>query len=139
MHVFIRILFLASCCIPYAVNADGCLRYSGAPISLQGKVTLRTFFGPPDWGETPATFKTDTLETQAILKLDTAICVDADPAQHADAEQDQKDITLVLYHNTKSFLPYVGKHVVVEGSLGASPTGHYHTDLMIEVHRIETR
>jgi uncharacterized protein DUF4431 len=69
--------------------------------------------------------------------LDKAICVDADQAQHADAEENQEDITLVLHGSLHSFSPYVGKHVVVEGNLGAAVTGHYHTDLMIEVHRID--
>jgi len=117
MNAFIRTLFFVGCFIPVVVRGESCLRYSGALVFLEGSVTLRTFFGPPDWSEEPKSFKTSSLETQAILKLDTPICVDADPAGNQDAQNDQKEVTLVLYGKLKSFSPYVSKHVAVEGNL----------------------
>ena len=77
---------------PIALCAHPCMHYAGEPVSLAGKVVLRTFFGPPNYGENP---DTDSRETQAILILPRPICVDANAADNDAAENGQSEVTLV--------------------------------------------
>lgn len=113
--------------------AGPCLHYSGSPVTLAGKVKLQTFFGPPNYGENP---DTDSRETQAILALAKPICVEANPAEYEDAEQNQFEVTLVPLkkENLKS---YEGKQIAVQGTLYHAHTGHHHTPVLIEIKQIE--
>jgi hypothetical protein len=61
-----------------------CLHYGGDPVTLTGKVKVQTFYGPPNYGENP---DTDSRETQLILVLAEPICVEANPSNYEEAEQ----------------------------------------------------
>ena len=52
-----------------------CLHYGGDPVTLNG---------PPDYGENP---ETGSRETQLILVLAEPICVEANPSNYEEAEQ----------------------------------------------------
>lgn len=106
-----------------------CFKYNNDGVVLTGKVVLKTFFGPPNYGEDPAN---DAKEKQAILILDSPICVDADPQGDEEAEVDQSEVTLVPMQNL-NLEQYVGKRVQVIGSLFHAISAHHHTPVLISV------
>ena len=114
-------------------SAVPCLHYEGESVSIGGSVVLRTFFGPPNYGENPAT---DSREQQAILILAKPICVDANPSDNDAAEEDQIEVTLVPPHGL-DLTGFEGKEVDVQGKLFHANTGHHHTPLLIQIDRIQ--
>ncbi|HEY0348935.1 MAG TPA: DUF4431 domain-containing protein [Pyrinomonadaceae bacterium] len=106
------------------------LHYQPEKVALTGRLVYRTFYGPPGYGENP---KTDKRETQSILILESAIDVIGngnDPWEQT--EHGIKRITLVVDRSS----PFVGKRVVVEGTLFHAHTGHHHTKVLMEVSSI---
>jgi hypothetical protein len=118
---------------PLALAAVPCLHYQGDPVTLSGKVTKRTFYGPPNYGENP---DTDSRETQGILLLSKPICVDENPDEYYVAKKNQLEVTLVPLAKT-NLKNYLGKQVKVHGKLFHAETGHHHTPVLIEIIRIE--
>lgn len=115
------------------------LHYAPAKVTLTGKVILRTFFGPPGYGENP---KTDSKETQYILILDTPIDVigvndDNYFPYDRQTERRVKQITLVIddFKATPE-RTFLHKHVMLEGTLVHAHTGHHHTKVLLEISSI---
>lgn len=113
--------------------APQCLHYEGDPVALAGKVTLRTFYGPPNYGENP---KTDSRETQAILVLSKPICVEENQTFYAEKEKNQQKITLVPPKGV-NFGSYRGRFVTVEGTLFHAHTAHHRTRVLMQVIHIK--
>jgi hypothetical protein len=129
--VIITVALLGS--LTCSVASAACLHYDGNPVVLTGVVIERTFYGPPGYGESP---KEDTRETQALLRLDVPLCVDAtDPGVIYDRADNQHEITLLP--NWKHIEPYLGRRVEVTGTLSGALTGHHHTDVLMTVKRIK--
>jgi hypothetical protein len=119
----LALLFLSGSCSA----ASRCLKYEDATVSLTGRVVVRTFFGPPGYGEHP---KTDSIEQQAILVLDHPVCVDASGGDEAAASQ--SEITLVPLGSV-DMSRYIGKRVTVAGSLFHAISGHHYTKVLIQL------
>ena len=103
--------------------------YDLQKVALTGTVVLRTFYGPPNYGEDP---KTDTKESQWILILDAPIDVIGD--KENETERGVRQITLVvLDFKANPVEPSRGKRVTVEGTLFHANTGHHHTKVLITV------
>lgn len=113
--------------------AGTCLQYGGDLVMLYGKVSTQTFYGPPGFGENP---ETDSIESQALLKLDSPICVDGGNDPFSQLESEQNEITLVPMEGTQ-LKQYVGRHVVAKGVLFHSFSGHHHTSVLIELQSID--
>ena len=109
------------------------LQYQPERVTLKGKIVLRTFFGPPNYGEDP---KTDSKEQQWILILDAPIDVIGN--RDNETERTVKQITLVvLDFKANPVAPLRGKRVTIEGTLFHANTGHHHTRVLIEVASIK--
>lgn len=132
MKLYPILLLILSLAIPLSSVAAPCLHYLGEPVTLSGKVTFRTFYGPPNYGENP---DTDSRETQAILLLVKPICVEANPRDYDGAEQNQLEVTLVPLHK-ENLRHYVGKRITVHGLLFHANTGHHHTPVLLQIDRI---
>lgn len=130
-RLFILMITLAA---SFPAVAASCLHYSGDVVTLTGKVKLRTFFGPPNYGETP---DTDSRETQAILLLGKPICVEANSKDNENAEQDQREVTLVPL-GKENLKDYEGMQIMVQGTLYHAFNGHHHTPVLIEIKHIES-
>jgi len=128
-----RVLLTISLLASLPVAAESCLHYGGSPVSLSGKVKLQTFFGPPNYGENP---DTDSRETQAILLLGKPICVEANRKDDEEAEQNQREVTLVPF-GKENLKDYEGKQIMVQGTLYRAFNGHHHTPVLIEIKHIE--
>ena len=107
--------------------------YEPDKVAVTGQVILRTFFGPPNYGENP---KTDTRERQYILVLDAPIDV-IGTNREDETERRVKQITLVvLDFKAIPVRPWLHKRVTVEGTLFHAITGHHHTKVLITVSAI---
>jgi len=106
-----------------------CEAYDIEGVVLSGTVVLRTFFGPPNYGENP---ETDEKEVQALLKLDHPLCTVESVEREEQAERNQRQVTLVPLGGF-SLKPYAGKHVSVKGSLFHADNGHHRTPVLIAI------
>lgn len=113
--------------------APQCLHYAGDAVALAGKVTLETFYGPPNYGENP---ETDSREAQTILVLAKPICVSANPSTNDEAETNQLRVTLVPPAGV-NLGSYKGRSVMAEGTLFHAITGHHHTPVLMQVVRVK--
>lgn len=110
------------------------LTYENDKATVTGRLVYRTFYGPPNYGETP---KTDSRETQAILLLDSPIDVIANANDGiSETERGVRAITLVSDRSLKSF---AGKRVTVQGALFHAHTGHHHTKVLLTVAAVKRR
>lgn len=118
------------------------LHYSTEVATLTGRLVYKTFYGPPNYGETP---KSDSRETQPILILDSKVLVTAKGNNEGDDRPDElvREITLVAEPSndvTERVLAgkrFSRKRVVVEGSLFHAETGHHHTKVLMEVYTVK--
>ena len=96
---------------------------------------MRTFYGPPNYGENP---KTDSKESQYVLLLDSPIdVVGSKEDVITQTEREVRRITLVVIDfKANTVKPLLGSRVVVEGTLFHAHTGHHHTRVLIEVSSI---
>ena len=125
-------LISISTAICASAHATACEKYDLPATTLSGTVTIETFFGPPGYGESPAT---DLKERQAILHLVKPLCTVAsgdDPA-----ERDQVMVTLAPMGKF-SLQPVAGKLVTVSGSLFHAISGHHHTPVLIAISEVPT-
>ena len=110
------------------------LNYEPANVTLTGVVVSKTYYGPPDYGESP---KTDSRESQYVLILDSAVDVVGDQSEPT-TELGVKRVTLVVNdfkaHPVENLL---GTRVEVQGTLFHASTGHHHTKVLINVTSIK--
>ncbi len=126
----IQLNFTAALLCFFAFNGNAfsaCKTYDTEGITLKGKVELKTFFGPPNYGENP---ETDAKEVQALLKLDMPLCTIESVDEQA--EKNQNLVTLIPLGNF-SLKKFSGQHVSVTGSLIHSISGHHHTPVLIDL------
>ncbi|MCQ8115936.1 DUF4431 domain-containing protein [Methylomonas rosea] len=134
MKPYIAIIWwVATYLLPSYLEANSCLHYGENPVMLAGTLEIQSFYGPPNYGETP---RLDANETQAILRLSAPICVEANPALYAEKEQHQTQVTVVPLKN-ENLKDYDGKQTRVKGRLFHAVTGHHHTAVLVEIERIE--
>jgi Domain of unknown function (DUF4431) len=111
---------------PNAQMPQDCLSYDPTTVTLKGKLSRKTFAGPPNYESVK---KGDAPETYWILHLTRPICVSGD-----EPEKNVSDIQLFLseeqYARHKDLL---GKRVVVSGKLWHASTGHHHTNVLLNV------
>lgn len=108
-----------------AFAAEPCFHYA-EEIKLSGYLEVRTFFGPPNYGENP---KTDSRLVQTLLFLDNPICTKA--SQDEMGEKDQPEVTLRTESASPALAGLAGKHVTVTGRLEHAETGHDNTPLIL--------
>ncbi|MCX5788462.1 MAG: DUF4431 domain-containing protein [Elusimicrobia bacterium] len=107
------------------------LHYGDPPVVLVGTLATEVFYGPPSYGENPAT---DAKEKPFILTLNSPVDVKA--GADDQAEKNVKKVTLVFDPAEVSMKPFLGKKVQVKGTLFHSFNGHHHTPVLIDVQKI---
>ncbi len=107
--------------------------YSPAVVELEGKLSIKTFFGPPNFGENP---KTDSKQRDRILSLDKPINVRAtdekDPTLSPSVDN-VRELQLILDEPLRKF---IGRKVIVKGTLLHAHSGYHHTDVLLDVETI---
>lgn len=105
--------------------------YEPAVVELKGRLIVRTYFGPPNFGENP---RTDSKERTRILVLDRPINVrgrpDSDARINDTSVRNVREVQLVFPKNAGSL---IGKRVVVTGTLFHWFTGHHHKEVLVQV------
>ena len=111
------------------------LSYQPTVVELKGTLSVKTYYGPPNYGENP---DTDAREELPILILNKSInvCGNPDPKAGFDRKsvEDLREMQLVLKMPHKEF---IGKTVLVKGTLFHAFTGHHHTEVLMEVRSIK--
>jgi hypothetical protein len=109
--------------------------YQPTVVELTGTLSVKTYYGPPNYGENP---DTDAKEALPILILSKPINVRGNPDPKAAFDrksvEDVQEIQLVLTAPHKEF---IGKTVLVKGALFHAFTGHHHTDVLMDVRSIK--
>lgn len=125
------IILIAALALIGAGQARAVDDYAIGKIDIDGRLRVKTFFGPPNYGELP---KTDSHEEEFVLIATGSAPVDDQlPRKKPNSNVDW--IQLVIWKTDQSKLAekLVGKCVTVKGTIGYPQTGHYHTALAIEV------
>ena len=121
-----------------AYAGSSCLSYEPAVVTIKGKLTAKVFYGPPNYGEEPAT---DSRETAYLLKLTTSICVSGDPSSDVNSESEQGVRVVQLGPGGtvtwKALSHLVGRNVEVSGTLFHAVTGHHRTEVVMNVSRVK--
>lgn len=112
-----------------AFAAEPCFNYA-QEVKLSGYVEVRTFFGPPNYGENP---KTDSRQVQNMLFLDEPICATAAPdaSRYDEDEKNQIEVTLRTESSSRALTSLAGKLVTVTGKLEHAISGYDNTHLIL--------
>jgi hypothetical protein len=109
--------------------------YQPKVVEFNGTLSVKTYYGPPNYGENP---DTDAKEPLPILILSKPVNVRGNPNPKAGFDrrsvEDLREIQLVLTMPHKDF---IGKTVLVKGTLFHAFTAHHHTDVLMDVRSIK--
>ena len=114
------------------------LSYEPATVELEGRLTIESKYGPPNYGENP---KTDAKVKVPVLVLSTPINVRGTPADEINGTtvRGARRVQLVFSNLETSPTQLIGDTVVVRGKLFHAHTGHHYTDVLIDVSSIEAK
>lgn len=118
--------------LPCVVAAADCFHYDSERVRLLGKLEIRTYYGPPGYGESP---RSDRRERQAILLLAKPICVVGGVDKTYPSTSNESEVTLVPTRN-QNLAKYRNKTVEVSGTLFGAHTGHHRTPVLIDMDTI---
>lgn len=109
--------------------------YEPSVSEIQGKLTLNSFYGPPNYGETP---DTDMLEKVWILNLDTSINVHQEKSELEEGEFNATQynidrIQLVTIKNGIDLTKFENKIIRIKGTFWEAHTGHHFTPVLMDV------
>lgn len=105
---------------------------------ILGTIKIESFFGPPGYGENP---QTDSREDSYILNLDSPINVISN-----EKEIEEGDFNYTKYNITKIQLTstsnvnltnFKNRIVRLTGTFFGASTGHHHTEVLMDVSKIE--
>lgn len=126
-------LMNSAVCVGQTTTRAGCLSYEPSVVTLEGKLTQKTFPGPPNYANI---HKGDAPETYWFLSLEHPVCVDEDPtSEHVNnAQKEVRLVQLVVDQQIyKRSTGLIGKHVVTTGTLFGGINGHHHTPVLLTV------
>lgn len=141
--LIIFLVFYTSCSVKerteQAQNTNSTIQNKNVPsyeptvVVLNGKLTVKRFYGPPNFGENP---ETDAKEDVQILSLNKPINVrDYNPDMGNETSiESVNELQLVLSLPHKKF---VDKTITVSGTLFYAHTGHHHTDVLMDVRSVD--
>jgi ketosteroid isomerase-like protein len=105
---------------------------------ISGTIKIETFFGPPGFGENP---QTDSREDSYILNLDNSINIisKSKDIEEGDFNSTKYNIAKIQLTSTSGvkLTNYKNKFVRLTGTFFGAHTGHHHTDVLMDVKKIE--
>ena len=104
-------------------------------ITLPGQMETKSFYGPPNFGEDPAT---DSIETFRLIKLDQPVLV---INERTGVESSVKELQILVDSKAAVNMKMMkdGTKVVIRGKLFFAQTGHHHTQVLIIATSIDER
>jgi hypothetical protein len=103
---------------------------------ITGTITTESFYGPPGFGEHP---KTDSKEESYILTVEkpiTVISKETDENATNTTKENVTRIQLIIPDNNDAS-GYKNKTVRLTGTFFGPQTGHHHTDVLMDVQKVE--
>lgn len=114
--------------------------YEPAVSIISGMIKIETFFGPPGYGENP---QADSREDSYILNLGDSINVisKAKTIEEGDFNSTKYNISKIQLLSTSGvkMKKYKNKFVRLTGTFFCAHTGHHHTEVLMDVIKIEER
>ena len=108
--------------------------YEPAVSALEGKLETKNFWGPPGYGEDTLN---DSKELCTILVLKDPIDIVADSTN--ELEESISNVKKIQLASAIKLDSYIGKNVLISGKLFSAQTGHHHTDVLMDVKKVELR
>jgi hypothetical protein len=129
---------LATVVHPTATQAQRWLSYEPQTVELDGRLIIKSKFGPPNYGEQP---KTDQKVKVPVLVLKNAVSVlpSQEGGYNSQPVYRTTQIQLAFIDTATAYRNLIGKNVVVKGSLFHAHTGHHYTEVVLKVQSIERR
>ncbi|HWA01723.1 MAG TPA: hypothetical protein VG841_15550 [Caulobacterales bacterium] len=118
---------LAALAAPQPAGAD-CLPFA-QPAHVTGTLIERTYSGPPNYEDVT---KGDQPETSFFVRLNSSVCVNADPELGGDPAT--VDIVQLVITDAASYRRYhslLGQMVIADGEWMQAATGRDHTQRLI--------
>jgi hypothetical protein len=134
--VLVGLAFLSLGCRSSAAQAaavqPSCLAFEPHTVDLRGRLTIQQKYGPPNYGENPAT---DQKVLVPILVLDQPVnvCGDSTSQLNNQSFHNVKEIQLVLPDGAHAYDRLMKQSVVVTGTLSAAVSGHHYTPVVLTV------
>ncbi|HEX7334337.1 MAG TPA: DUF4431 domain-containing protein [Pyrinomonadaceae bacterium] len=132
------VLFLLSGLEVAAQQKNRWLPYEPATVELEGRLTVQSKYGPPNYGENP---RTDAKVKVPVLVLLTPVNIRGTPgdATNAKSVRGVRRIQLILLNIKTPYKEFTGKIVVVKGTLFHAHSGHHYTRVVMDVSSIEAK
>ena len=118
-----------------AATQSPCLKYEPAVVSLSGTLISRTFAGPPNY---ESISKGDRPERALLLLLDEPVCVEGDQAS-ALSQETELGVVLVQIGPPDSGWKFVGRRVLITGTLMHRHTGHHRTAVLLNLKEVRAK
>jgi hypothetical protein len=118
-------------------RAAPCLASRPASVNLKGQVLVRTYPGPPNYGESAD----DSHENVFLLLLDTPVCVEGVASPREGQRRDWDVVLVQLFRGPAmrtGLVPWAGKHVVVTGQLDQGTSAGDRTPVVVLVQSVLT-
>ena len=111
-----------------------CVSYEPDTVALTGTILRHTFPGPPNY---ESVAKGDQPERVWVLHLAAPMCVSA--SSDWEKETGVSQVQLVITDDFSQYRKFLGRKVVVSGTLYRAHTGHHHTKVLLTVSDIKNR
>ena len=111
--------------------------YEPAVSVITGTITTESFYGPPGFGEHP---KTDSREEVYILALEKPINVISTAKEtDDDANTTKKNVSKIqlISPDNVDLADYKNKKIRLTGTFFGPQTGHHHTDVLLDIQKLE--
>ncbi|MEO5946324.1 MAG: DUF4431 domain-containing protein [Chitinophagaceae bacterium] len=124
-------------------SSDNQTDYSFEPAVsvITGTISKEVFYGAPGFGENPAT---DQKEEQYLMLLDKPVNVNGLNVSEEDSEDEstrtRKGVTKIQLLYDKDSIDmgmYLGSTVQLTGTFFGAHTGHHHTEVVMDVQKVE--
>jgi hypothetical protein len=114
------------------------LSYDPAVVALEGRLTVEWKYGPPNYGENP---KTDAKVRVPVLVLSEPVSVRPNPDYFPFNVEVRgvRRIQLILFNLETPYEQFIGRRVLVNGTLFHAHTGHHYTKVVMEVSSLKLK
>jgi hypothetical protein len=110
------------------------LSYEPEVVEIEGRLMVQRKYGPPNFGENP---RTDSKVRVPLLVLSEVVNIRGDPRDAVNSEvRAVRRIQLVFFDT--SYKKFIGKRVLVKGTLFHANTGGHYTDVVMSVRSISS-
>jgi hypothetical protein len=113
-------------------------KYDPSVSVITGTIITEMFYGPPGYGENP---KTDKQEHPYLLKLETPVNV-ISASGKTDEDEDNPTVNNIskiqlIWPDGIDMEKLINKPVRLTGTFFHAHTGHHHTDILMDVEKLE--